>query len=88
MQTGRLSKAAKARTSIVGATQITQTTEKMPTSDVDHGSASASRTAEISAALVQACGSRQTGDTGLTDDDTTLPFTPGLRGRDRPATSC
>ena len=45
--------------SSVGATVTSHAAAKIPTSDVDHGSASATSTAKMSATLVQATGSRQ-----------------------------
>ena len=55
---GRFSDAMNAAASTVGSITSTVTTAKIPTSEVDHGSDSASSTTKISAVVIQAAGSR------------------------------
>src|ERR1700722_11140826 len=81
-QIGRLSDSINALTSSVGTTVTSHTAEKMPTSEVDHGSESAISTAQISAVFAQATGSRQTGSAGLGDEVAAPMLTPCLRARD------
>jgi hypothetical protein len=60
MQAGRFRDRKKSLGSIDGATIKIQTTRKIETSDVDHGSDIATRIATKSAARDHAAGSRQT----------------------------
>ena len=77
---GCLRRSRKRLKSTVGATTNSQTAAKMPTSEVDHGSESAISIATISAAVIQAAGSRQRRGILLAGNGTSTALTPCLPG--------
>src|SRR6201999_4346948 len=77
MQIGRFTSVGNSCGSIVGTTAMIQSTLRIPTSEVDHGSDSAISTAMISAALAQTSGLRQAGCRDCTCEVVAATFTTG-----------